>query len=197
VNYLGHAWLSFGNPDVLVGNMISDFVKGRARDAFPAAIQVGISLHRQIDAYTDAHPASRAAQDLFRSDYRLYSAPIVDVVWDHFLANDAEAFPPGRLAVFASEVYSALEQRPQFLPQRFAGMLPYMKEQNWLLNYRERWGTRRSLQGLERRARYLGSTDRAFALFEARYQHLQDWWQELAGAVKEFAKLEYGRLLNT
>ena len=28
MNYLAHAYLSFGNEPVLIGNMISDFVKG-------------------------------------------------------------------------------------------------------------------------------------------------------------------------
>jgi acyl carrier protein phosphodiesterase len=29
MNYLAHAVLSFQQPDILTGNMISDFVKGR------------------------------------------------------------------------------------------------------------------------------------------------------------------------
>jgi hypothetical protein len=30
MNYLGHAYLSFNHQDILVGNMISDFIKGKA-----------------------------------------------------------------------------------------------------------------------------------------------------------------------
>lgn len=29
MNYLAHAYLSFDEPEILVGNMISDFVKGK------------------------------------------------------------------------------------------------------------------------------------------------------------------------
>ena len=29
MNYLAHAYLSFGDPGILTGNMISDFVKGK------------------------------------------------------------------------------------------------------------------------------------------------------------------------
>ena len=31
MNYLAHAYLSFGDPDILAGNMISDFVKGKKK----------------------------------------------------------------------------------------------------------------------------------------------------------------------
>jgi acyl carrier protein phosphodiesterase len=31
MNYLAHAYLSFNDPEILVGNMISDFVKGKKK----------------------------------------------------------------------------------------------------------------------------------------------------------------------
>ena len=31
VNYLAHAYLSFGDPEILTGNLISDFVKGKKK----------------------------------------------------------------------------------------------------------------------------------------------------------------------
>lgn len=88
MNYLAHATLSFGVPHVLVGNMISDFVKGGQKLGYAASVQKGIELHRAIDGFTDDHPATARAKQFFRADYRLYSGPIVDVLYDHFLAND-------------------------------------------------------------------------------------------------------------
>ncbi len=35
MNYLAHAYLSFGDPDILAGNMISDFVKGKKKFDYP------------------------------------------------------------------------------------------------------------------------------------------------------------------
>ena len=36
MNYLGHAFLSFNNADILTGNMIADHVKGKlALDKYP------------------------------------------------------------------------------------------------------------------------------------------------------------------
>jgi len=43
MNFLAHAFLSFHHADILVGNMISDYVKGNQRFLFPVDIQKGIS----------------------------------------------------------------------------------------------------------------------------------------------------------
>ncbi len=92
MNFLAHAYLSFDHPEILVGNMISDFVKGNARFQYAEAIQQGITLHRRIDCFTDGHEATKNMKDFFREYYRLYSGPITDILYDHFLANDAEFF---------------------------------------------------------------------------------------------------------
>jgi acyl carrier protein phosphodiesterase len=39
MNYLAHAYLSFNQPEILVGNMISDFVKGKKKFDFAPGIQ--------------------------------------------------------------------------------------------------------------------------------------------------------------
>lgn len=35
MNYLAHAYLSFNDPEILVGNLISDFVKGKKKFDYP------------------------------------------------------------------------------------------------------------------------------------------------------------------
>ena len=62
MNYLAHAYLSFSDNEILAGNMISDFVKGKTRYDYPAGIQEGITLHREIDRFTDDHPAVKKKQ---------------------------------------------------------------------------------------------------------------------------------------
>jgi acyl carrier protein phosphodiesterase len=93
MNYLAHAYLSFEITDITVGNMISDFVKGKQKFDYPFAIQQGITLHRAIDSFTDSHAVTREAKSFFRDPYRLYAGPLVDVAYDHFLANDPLRFP--------------------------------------------------------------------------------------------------------
>src|SRR5262245_44062659 len=105
MNYLAHAYLSFNDPEVLVGNLINDFVKGKKRFDYPKGIQRGIALHRAIDNFTDQHDATREAKAIFRPAYRLYSGAFVDVVYDHFLAIDENEFSERSLFEFSVKVY--------------------------------------------------------------------------------------------
>jgi acyl carrier protein phosphodiesterase len=187
LNYLAHAYLSFDHPGILVGNLISDFVKGKKKFDYPAPIQAGIALHRAIDTFTDEHPVTKKAKEIFRPHYRLYSGAFIDVVYDHFLATDPGEFSEQSLLEFSERTYAALEHYTEWLPENFAVMLPYMKKQNWLFNYRTKWGTAKSLEGLVRRAAYLTESNTAFQLFEEHYQLLQDYYRQFWGGIKTFA----------
>jgi acyl carrier protein phosphodiesterase len=196
MNYLAHAYLSFNHPQVLVGNMISDYVKGRAQFEYERLVQAGIQLHRRIDAFTDDHPATRAAMEIFRPYYRLYSGPIVDVLYDHYLSNDAAVFnEQNPLGSFAQHIYAVLEAQADVLPQRFLVMLPYMKAQDWLFNYQYRLGIERSLRGLVRRSAYMSDHQPAFALFNEHYVALQGYYDTFFKDVKNYAKDQMDSLL--
>lgn len=187
MNYLAHARLSFADADVLTGNMISDFVKGKSKFDYPFKIQTGITLHRMIDSFTDNHEATKEAKEVFRPAYRLYSGALVDVVYDHFLATDKAEFTEESLQAFAVETYEMLAGNQSFFPSKFAVMFPYMQSQNWLFNYRHRWGIQKSLQGVVRRSAYLTESETAFKLFEQHYELLQTCFRRFWPAIKGHA----------
>lgn len=188
MNFLAHAFLSFGDEEILTGNIISDFVKGKAQYTYPERIQKGIRLHRAIDAFTDAHPATKEACNFFKTPYRLYSGPIVDVVYDHFLANDKTSFPDDTLLPFSQTVYHMLERQAACLPPLFARIFIVMKAENWLWNYRTRAGIQRSLRGLASRATYLTEGETAYQLLQQHYTALEQCYQDFITDVKNFAK---------
>ena len=190
MNYLAHAYLSFGIPEITVGNLISDFVKGKQKFTYPAAIQQGIVLHRAIDTFTDTHAITAQAKSFFREPYRLYSGAIVDVVYDHFLANDPMEFPGDSLLPFSLDTYTAVQPYSNWLPPKFARMFPYMMQQNWLNNYRYTWGIQRSFEGLVRRSAYLSDSETAFTLFLQNYNRLQQYYNQFFPAIKKFV-IEY------
>lgn len=192
MNYLGHAFLSFGNAGVLAGNLIADHVKGRKVLAgFPEEVRRGIELHRLIDAYTDNHAASRRAKVFFRADYGLYSGAILDSLYDHFLASDARYFPSEKhLFDFSQRVYLQMAPYESFFPPAFAQYFPYMKEQNWLYHYRTLQGMQRSLNGLHRRAKYMPPVDKAYALFIGHYHQLAQCYYEIIDDIVRVVKVE-------
>ena len=191
MNYLAHAYLSFNQPGLIIGNMISDFVKGKKQYDYPPHIYTGIKLHRAIDEFTDAHSAVREAKEFFRPAYRLYSGAFVDVVFDYFLATDATIFPTElNLQKLAANTYLILQQNVDVLPFRFQQMLPYMQQQNWLYNYRFYEGIKQSLGGLVRRSTYLTDSATAFAIFKEHQHPLQQcynqFFPELLSTAKAF-----------
>lgn len=195
MNYLAHAYLSFHDPDILVGNMISDFVKGKKQFDYPLPVQKGIRLHREIDTFTDQHPATKKGKEYFRSAVGPYAGAFMDVVYDHFLARDAQQFPEGALEAFSEEVYAQLLERESLLPETFARMLPYMRTQNWLYGYRFTEGIEKSFGGLVRRAKYLADPAPAFGLFLQHYNYLQGHYNEFFPDVKKFASSQFDTLL--
>ncbi len=177
MNFLAHAYLSFRQPGILTGNLISDFVKGKSRYTYPEDIQKGIALHRAIDQFTDEHRVNAVAKAVFRPAVGLYAGAFVDVAYDHFLAKDPLAFPADTLPHFSQWVYGELEQRLDVCPPKFQAIFPYMHTQDWLLRYREREGIRQSMAGLARRAQYLDSAEAAWAAFDNGYEQLEHCYQ--------------------
>jgi len=187
MNYLAHAYLSFNRPGILVGNMISDFVKGRKKYEYPEVIQQGIALHREIDAFTDNHFATKEAKNIFRPAYRLYAGSFIDVVYDHFLALDENEFTDDSLKAFTINTYNMLDKYTDHFPEKFRAMYPYMKAHNWLYHYRYREGIQKSLGGVVRRSKYLTESDTAYLLFNEHYDELNRFYQLFFPELKSMA----------
>lgn len=191
MNFLAHSFLSFGHHEILVGNMISDFVKGRKKFDYTEGIQRGIQLHRDIDTFTDAHQATKEAKVFLKSAVGLYAGAFIDVVYDHFLANDLTQFSTVTLEQHSSDTYNILQLNESLLPMQFRLMLPYMISQNWLYGYRTIPGIEKSFAGVARRAVYLESSASAFHLFQEHYDELQKCYKAFFPEVKSYAERQF------
>lgn len=188
MNFLAHAYLSFGDPEILAGNLISDFVKGKKKWEYSPGIQEGMQLHRMIDSFTDSHPANNPAKQFFRKDYRLYAGAFVDIVYDHFLANDHSAFEdPARLYTFAEKTYEQVDPLVPQLPLKFQRMFSYMRTQNWLYHYRTREGIYNSFRGLVSRAAFMDDHRPAMDIFDDHYADLQACYDHFFPEVRALA----------
>ena len=187
MNYLAHAYLSFREPEILAGNIFSDFIKGKKRFEFPQRIQEGIALHRAIDEFTDKHEATAKAKEYFRPVYRLYSSPLIDIVYDHFLAKDQSIFPGDSLKSFSQNTYAQLKQFEKLFPENFDTVYYYMQLHDWLYNYQFNWGIFRSMEGLVRRAAYIDDARPAQDIFIKNYDALQQCYDEFFPEMRELA----------
>ncbi|MBS1509682.1 MAG: DUF479 domain-containing protein [Bacteroidetes bacterium] len=197
MNFLAHAHLSFQQPEILVGNMISDFVKGKQQYTYPAVIQKGIRLHRLIDQFTDTHEATQQLKAFFRPAYRLYAGAFADVAYDHFLANDPAVFPTQTdLEKFAAASYAVLKNYEHLLPEPFKKMLPYMISYDWFTGYRSLDGIEKSFGGLVRRAHYITESKPAVDIFNTHYSSIKMLYHAFYPECKNFAAGQLQQLMN-
>ena len=188
VNYLAHAYLSFGVDAVLVGNMISDFVKGKAWESYPPGMQQGIRLHRRIDDFTDTHPIFKGARQFLAPAVGRYSGAFLDIVYDHFLATDTTRFTPVTLEAFARHAYGVVRGSERELPPAFVHTFQYMVKHDWLYNYSLKEGIKRSLEGMVQRARYVPDGAPVYPLFERHYEELRESYRKFFPELEEYTR---------
>jgi acyl carrier protein phosphodiesterase len=147
-----------------------------------------MTLHRAIDTFTDQHKMTTKAKQFFRPQYRLYAGAFVDVLYDHFLANDTREFSTEEaLNSFCQLTYASLQADVELLPLKFQQVLPHMQLHNWLYNYRYKAGIEKSFIGLSKRAAYLSESAIAFGIFNQHYYELQHCYNEFFPELKQFA----------
>ncbi len=155
MNFLAHIFLSgTDNDQLLIGNFIADFVRGKTSHSLPNDVKAGIILHRKIDAFTDANLTVKKGVQRLKNRYSKYSTVLIDVFFDHFLAINWNKFSNITLEDRAPEVYSVFTEHKLILPEKVQLFLPYMIKQNWLVNYAKIYGMERSLEGLSSRAKF-------------------------------------------
>lgn len=159
MNYLAHSFLNFSDEQI-VGQFLEDFIPNRDRFSYPKGMQQGITLHREIDTFTDAHSEIREAKKIFSPLVRLYSGAFIDVSLDYFLANSWSA---EELKTHADNVYLALRKYETYLPEKLLRMVDSMEKDNWLINYQNDLGIKYSMQNVLNKAKYL---DKNLAVFE-------------------------------
>ena len=146
MNFLAHLYLASPDPDLMLGGVLADFVRGRAIEDYPGPIRQGIRLHVQIDCFTDNHPVVAAARKRFEPPFRRYAGILIDLAFDHFLAVEWDKYSPGAaLDEFAQDAYRLLETAPSNRPERMARVVAAMRRENWLLSYRDLEGIERAL----------------------------------------------------
>lgn len=171
LNFLAHLYLSGDQEEIMIGNFIGDFVRGRdIYDRYSFHLAAGIELHREIDEYTDSHPVVLESKIRLRPKYRHYAPVIVDMFYDHYLAVHWSTYHTQPLAEYAQHAYRALQKYEPILPTQVKYMMPYMIEGNWLLNYAKPEGIHRALSGMARRTPYDSKMDEAIRDLKVHYK---------------------------
>jgi acyl carrier protein phosphodiesterase len=191
MNYLAHAFLARTSPELLIGGLLGDFVKGTLGDRYTPTIRAGILLHRAIDRYTDAHPTVRSSCALVSPARRRFAGILVDVFYDHFLALHWLRYVDLPLETFTQQVYATLAPHTASYPERLQRILPHMAANDWLASYAEVESVDAALHGIARRfQRYpravvlADSVQELHLNYAALEQQFLDFFPELLGFVE-------------
>ena len=149
VNFLAHLFLSGDTPELLVGNLMGDFVKGKLDGRFPPGIEQGILLHREIDSFAGQNHHFLRSKRRLDPSFGLYRGVLVDLFYDHFLAAHWEDYADVPLSLFISDAWRVLCEHKEFLPDRLKRIMPFMFRE-WLPSYSDLGGIAAVLHRISR-----------------------------------------------
>ncbi|HEY6839415.1 MAG TPA: ACP phosphodiesterase [Geobacteraceae bacterium] len=124
MNFLMHLHFSCSEPELLVGNLMGDFVKGRLEDRFSPGIRRGIELHRKIDAFAATNEVFRASRQRLDPSFGHYRGVLVDLFYDHFLAMSWDDYADVPFPVFMRHASRTLTVYEAVLPEQLRRLLP-------------------------------------------------------------------------
>ena len=196
MNFLAHLYLSKDNKNILIGNFISDAVKGKAYKKYPKEIQVGLILHRNIDNFTDTHPIVKRSMHRLNPRYRHFDGIIIDILYDHFLAKNWSKYSNIPLEIYAQNVYSFLSENVESFPEELQNLLPSMIKYNWLVNYASLKGIERVLGGMNRRTKGISQMDLAIEDLKLHYKELEEDFTAYFKELEDFVAEKTQYLIN-
>lgn len=188
MNFLAHAYLSFGNDELLVGNFIADRIKGNQYLKYPEGIQKGILLHRQIDNFTDKNRIVLKMVQLISQNHGRYSSIINDVFMDHFLAVKWELYHKTSLQVFVNGCLNVLDEHMDFIPPSVQDFIHFAKKTNRLVEYKTLEGIELTLKQLGNRLLNSPSLELAINDLRNHYTDLESYFQIYFPQVIDFCK---------
>ncbi len=179
MNYLAHLFLSGDNSEIIVGNMLEDYITGNIENVrnkhLSARLKLGIKLHRIIDTFTDSHLNVKNCKTIFYQRFGKYSPIIVDVLFDHFLIKNWHVFTSEKFLHFRQRMYEALQTNVEIQPEAMKIMTQSMIFHDWLKNYSEIWGLERAFEGLNKKINKENLDLRLSIIeFQANYEYLEE-----------------------
>jgi acyl carrier protein phosphodiesterase len=190
VNFLVHLFLSGNAPEILVGNLMGDFVKGRLDGRFPPGIKQGILLHREIDSFAGQNRHFLRSKRRLDQSFGHYRGVLVDLFYDHFLVANWEDYADVPYSVFISDAWRVLCEHKEFLPDKLQRIMPSMFR-DWLPSYSTIGGVAAVLDRISRlrikRANRLGEGAEALS---RNYEGLYDDFRKFIPELMVFSELK-------
>lgn len=204
MNWLAHIFLSPDDAEYRIGNVVADWVKGEARLQLSAGVQRGIACHKVIDLYTDAHPITKQSVARIEAPFKRYAGVLIDVFYDHILAQDWRCYCDMPLHEWSRGVYAQFKSQSRDLHPDLRRGLLRMAEDDWLGSYATIEGIDEVLKRMSHRlsrpnllgeaapqltAHLAGIRDDFHIFFPQLQAHVRDWQAAQPEPPKAFGAL--------
>lgn len=136
MNHLLHLYLVDPHPECRLGALFGDYVKGPLDQRLPDGIRHGIMHHRRLDSFAETSVVFRRSRKRLNPALRHCRGILIDMAYDHFLAQNWETYHHQPLEDFASSIYRLLQNHQNNLPKGLRASLPRMLAANWLVALR-------------------------------------------------------------
>ena len=174
MNFLAHFYLSFDDPELLIGQFAGDHVRGKHLDHLPKQVANGIRLHRFIDNHTDTHSVNQELRQFIRPYFGLWSPVAIDLFYDHFLSLKWQKYHVIDLQEFADQCYTTLGANRVILNAEAKQLFYYMQKHNWLGSYGTQEGIGNAFRGLSQRVTRGESLSRGQELIETHGGYIEE-----------------------
>ena len=191
MNYLAHSYLSGDNDNIKIGSFLGDWVKGSDYLKYSEDIRTGITLHRNIDSFTDQHPIVRKSASRFQSRYARYSGVIIDILYDHYLASNWKDFCEMPLREYVNRMHNVMLNNFELFPPRLKNYLPGFMNERWIERYATLDGIRDVLETMSKRTSLPKDTEFAIGVMEAYYKDFSHEFFDFFGQLIEFVESKF------
>ena len=151
MNYLAHLFLASDKENARLGGLLADFVRGDAKQKYSIDIQYEIHLHKLIDAYTDSHPVILDAKKMVDEKKHRYMGIVLDVFYDHKLAQNWGIYSNLSLLEFTQQTYHLMQNNDNLLPNVVREFVSFMIQEDWLTSYTDMQGFTKAIRRLSMR----------------------------------------------
>lgn len=195
MNYLAHFLLA--DPELLPwpAVVLAECLKGDLAVLADRKLRAAVLFHRRLDRVVDTHPITVGAKMRFPVESRRYAGILLDLFFDHLLANQFPSFNGHEsLASFAGRVHLALQAHQDY-PAKGWRIVQHLIADHWLENYVQLQGLQPALDYLSARLGRSNPLPAALDLFPTMQKELAADLHALLPHLRAFAR-EFGAELS-
>ncbi len=180
MNHLAHLFLSGDQPEIIVGNFITDMLSPKEQKKVQGLYQIGIQLHLYIDQTIDHHPVYKKSIDLIKGRQGRYAPVVADIYYDYLLSHHWNEYSDHTYHTFKEKMYDVLKNHlPPDISEKIPERIGTMVERDFLSSYQSNDHIQSTFGFLAKRAKFSHRFDLAHQDYHEMFNDLKLHFHEI------------------